>query len=194
VAISVNTNITFHFSIYTQFAFHHYCQMSVISQLNNGNEKVFKQVYDLLHRKVFRFFLKRNESHDTAKELTQKTFVKLWQSRHTLKEEFSIETQLFTIANSILVDHFRSVAHQNNIQTTIAENIPESENPVKTFEQVNYLNAAIATLPPVRKKVIELRLVHGFTNKEIAHHLSIQVKTVEDHITKALRHVRSIQL
>lgn len=168
--------------------------MSVISQLNNGNEKVFKQVYDLLHRKVFRFFLKRNDSHDTAKELTQKTFVKVWQSRHTLKEEFSVETQLFTIANSVLVDHFRGLAHQQHILPAIPENIPESENPVSSFEQTNYINAAIATLPPVRKKVIELRLVHGFTNKEIAHHLSIHVKTVEDHITKALRHVRSVQL
>jgi len=167
--------------------------MSVISQLNNGNEKVFKQVYDLLHRKVFRFFLKRNDSHDTAKELTQKTFVKLWQSKHTLKEEFTVETQLFTIANSVMVDHFRNLANQT-IHTVIPENIPESANPVSNFEQTNYINAAIATLPPVRKKVIELRLVHGFTNKEIAHHLSIHVKTVEDHITKALRHVRSVQL
>jgi RNA polymerase sigma-70 factor (ECF subfamily) len=169
--------------------------MSVISQLNDGNEKVFKEIYDLLHRKVFRFFLKRNDSHDTAKELTQKTFIKLWQYKHTLKEEFSLETQMFTIANSILVDHFRRETHQHNMQATLIVQMKDRDtimHPMQEFEQVNYLNAAIANLPPVRKKVIELRLVHGFTNKEIAHHLSIQVKTVEDHITKALRHVRSI--
>jgi RNA polymerase sigma-70 factor (ECF subfamily) len=171
--------------------------MSVISQLNDGNEKAFKQIYDLLHRKVFRFFLKRNDSHDTAKELTQKTFVKLWQYRHTLKEEFTIETQLFTIANSVLVDHYRRETHQNNMQANIAAQMRDNHtiaHPMQEFEQVNYLNAAIANLPPVRKKVIELRLAHGFTNKEIAHHLSIHVKTVEDHITKAIRHIRSIHL
>lgn len=48
------------------------------------------------------------------------------------------------------------------------------------YEQQDYLQAAIAHLPPVRQKVIQLKLIHGFTNKEIALHLSIGVKTVED--------------
>lgn len=170
--------------------------MSEIAQLKEGNEKVFKQVYDLLHRKVFRFFLKRNTTHDVAKELTQSTFVKLWQCRHTLKEELALESQLFIVANSTLVDHIRRATHLHNIQVSLLEQAATitPTQPAEAFEQENYLNAAIAHLPPVRKKVIVLRVIHGFSNKEIARHLSIGVKTVEDHITKALRHVKSIQL
>jgi RNA polymerase sigma factor (sigma-70 family) len=168
--------------------------MSEISKLKEGNEKVFKQVYDLLHSKVFRFFLKRNVTHDVAQELTQGTFVKLWQSRHTLKDELSVESQLFVVANSTLIDHIRRATHQHHIQASLMDQPALTTQSAQAFEQENYLNAAIANLPPVRKKVIVLRVIHGFTNKEIARHLSIGVKTVEDHITKALRHVKSIQL
>ncbi|WPV70402.1 hypothetical protein [Chitinophaga sp. LS1] len=55
----------------------------LILQLKDGNETVFKQVYDLTHKKVYRYFLKRNATHDTASDLTQQTFIRLWQYRQT---------------------------------------------------------------------------------------------------------------
>jgi RNA polymerase sigma-70 factor (ECF subfamily) len=60
------------------------------------------------------------------------------------------------------------------------------------FERADAVNAAIETLPPVRKRVIILKAFHGFSNKEIAQQMEISVKTVEDHVTKAFRHIREV--
>lgn len=153
------------------------------------------EVYDQLHKKVFHYFLKRIAEHDTAKELTQQVFIKLWQYRYRLSEQHTVDVQCFTIANSVLVDHLRRQAVERKYLQPEAEDSP---SPVcythNDFESANYLQAAAEQLPPVRRSIFMLKLLQGYTNKEIAERLSISVKTVEDHYSKAIRHIRSVSL
>jgi len=169
-----------------------------ISLIKDAHEKAFKQLYHLFHLKLFHYFLKRKQQPEIARELTQCTFIKIWQYRLSLTDTCSIDTQVFTIANSILVDHIRMQTRQHSLQETFlthTENLQQQEAvPQLTFEKNNYIHTYISQLPPVRKKVIELKLVQGYSNKEIAQHLSIAVKTVEDHVTKALRTIKSLHL
>jgi len=37
-----------------------------------------------------------------------------------------------------------------------------------------------------------LKAFHGCSNKEIASQMSISIKTVEDHVSKAFRHIRQV--
>jgi len=152
-------------------------------------EPAFAQIYDRYQKKVFRFFLKRIMNHETARELTQETFVKLWKSGG--------EAHLFTIASSILIDHLRRRAHERKRLSGLANKInadssPANSSPHRVFETADYLKVVVRDLPPARKKIILLKMGAGFTNKEIASQLSISEKTVEDHVTKALRHIRAI--
>ena len=171
--------------------------MNEVAAIKNSSETAFVNVYHQFHAKVFRFFLKRLKQHDTATELTQQTYIKLWQSRHTLSEYYSLETQLTTIAGSILVDHIRWQARENKLRTTLTNTFSLQSHltegfPGKDFENSEHLQAAIERLPPVRKKIMRLRIINGLSNKEIAGLLKISDKTVEDHITKAVKQVRSI--
>lgn len=171
--------------------------MNEVIAIKQGSEAAFASVYQEFHVKLFRFFLRRIREHELAKELTQQTYIKLWQSRHTLSEDHPIESQLTIMAGSILVDQLRRQISENKLRAALAKklSIPSLHTdvfPAGDFEQSDYLNAVIEQLPPVRKKIMRLRMVNGLSNKEIAGLLDISSKTVEDHITKALRHVRSI--
>ena len=162
--------------------------------LKEGDHDAFLEVYYLLHAKLFRFFLKKVILHDTAKELTQQCFIRLWQFRHTLSYDHPLEKQVFIIARSLLINHIKKEATQRKVKAThsltlVTQVQPEGET---SFERANEVNAAIETLPPVRKRVIILKAFHGFSNKEIAQQLEISVKTVEDHVTKAFRHIRQV--
>lgn len=166
--------------------------MNEVIAIKGGSEAAFARVYQQFHSKLFRFFLRRIDEHELAKELTQQTYIKLWQSRHTLSETHSIEAQLTTIAGSILVDQVRKQASENKLKAALAERLSAQTEATGDFEHSDYLNALIGQLPPVRQRIMRLRMVNGLSNKEIAGLLDISSKTVEDHITKALRHVRSI--
>ena len=170
--------------------------MNEVIAIKKGSQAVFALIYQRFHDKVFRFFLRRVREPEIARELTQQAYIKLWQSRKTLSEHHTVEVQLMTISGSILVDHLRKQASEYKLKAALAEKLSTDRPPAdaagRAFEHDDYLNAVIEQLPPVRKKIMRLRMFDGLSNKEIASQLDISAKTVEDHITKALRHVRSI--
>ena len=156
----------------------------------------FQAAYDEYHAKLFHYFLKRTRVAEVAKDLTQQSFIKLWQSRHTLSEAYTLDTQLFTIANSIFIDHLRKQAVERKYQHQLEEDLDEQSSffyhSYTDYESADYLDVVSENLPPIRKNVFMLKIAKGYSNKEIAEQLSVSIKTVEDHYSKALKHVRSL--
>ncbi|TDW96082.1 sigma-70 family RNA polymerase sigma factor [Dinghuibacter silviterrae] len=159
-----------------------------LAAIKNGSHEAFVEVYGLLHIKVFRFYAKRVRHDDPAKELTQQCFIRLWEYRHTLSEEHPLEKQVFIIARSVLINYLKKEAVRRKV-APVEEGI---SNEHAHFELSAHLHAALETLSPVRKKVVMLKSLHGFSNREVADRMNISVKTVEDHITKAFRHLRQV--
>lgn len=128
-----------------------------------------------------------------AGELVQLTLIRLWQFRHTLSDDHAFEVQLFNMATSSLIDYFRKESSQKRKLVAISNELPAeaTTQEADNFEYSNYLQNTMSSLSPVRKRVFILSRIHGYSYKEIARELSISVKTVEDHMVKALKHLRS---
>ncbi|MDP1843453.1 MAG: sigma-70 family RNA polymerase sigma factor [Sediminibacterium sp.] len=170
--------------------------LNCLSEIKNGNERAFTIAYKMFHEKVYYYLKKKTNSESAAIDLVQTTFIKLWNSKHTLKINHSLDKQIFIIARSCLIDYYRAKANDINKYIALQE-INEAEsnmfiNSDSTFENSDYFKIAVDTLPPSRKKVFLLSRVNGLTNKEIAATLTISISTVEDHIIKALRHIRTL--
>lgn len=185
--------------VFVQFAAHMGNRFSIdlttrLAAIREGDHTAFVEVYELMHARLFRFFLKRTFLPETAKELTQQCFIRLWQYRHTLSGDHALEKQIFIIARSLLINHIKKEATQRKLKVIAGKAFEEEAVPARDtfYERASDLNAAIETLPPVRKRVIILKTFHGCSNKEIAQQLQISVKTVEDHVTKAFRHIRQV--
>jgi len=168
-----------------------------IAEIKSGSEPSFTEVFNLYYAKVYHHFLKRTWSPATAREVAQLAFIKLWEFRHTLSEDLSLDTQLFHIAAGSFIDYLRRENTQRKITLSLAETAAFADGDTFTghdqsFESSDYLLSLTRTLSPVRKKVFILSRIHGHSYKEIADQLSISHKTVEDHMVKALRHIRSI--
>ncbi len=148
-------------------------------------------VYNDYHVKLYRYFLKKTGDGETAKELVQLAYIKLWRCRHTLSETLSVNQQLFVIARSTIVDHIRHKTAYKH-QAVSLDNAPELSYTDSDFEESDYINKAVHSLPPVRKKIFIMSRIRGFQYKEIAKELSISVNTVEDHMSKALLQIKSI--
>ncbi len=170
--------------------------MEVIEAIKRGDQRIFSEVFDTFHGKIFGFFMLRvNSDRDLAMELTQLTYIKLWQSRHTLSLLHPLEKQLFIIAKYALVDHLRREARTSKLmQKAFGSSGPgqqTTEPHYSLFEGQDYVMTRLRRLPPTRRKILQLKVLQGYSNKEIATLLSISVKTVEDHITKGLSELRT---
>lgn len=168
--------------------------MIQITYIKEGSEKAFTNLYVHYHVKLYNFFLKKTKSDDVASELVQITFIKLWRFRHTLSEKYNLDTQLFNIARTSLIDYVRQRSLLNKKFINLgSEKISDHKIlPDYSFELSDYFNQAIKTLPPVRKKVFILSRLQGFSYQEIANLLSISINTVEDHMSKAIRHIKTV--
>jgi RNA polymerase sigma factor (sigma-70 family) len=169
--------------------------VSIVNSIKTGSEKVFTEVFHQYHEKLYGYFLKKTGLPFISTELVQIAFIKLWDFKHTLQDDLSFDSQLFNIARTCFIDYLRRqsvrntrvVIYQQNLSNTAVEIQPHS-----ILESSDYINLVVQSLPPVRKKVFSLHRIQGFSYKEIASHLSISVKTVEDHMAKAIKHIRAL--
>ncbi|MFT3933949.1 MAG: sigma-70 family RNA polymerase sigma factor [Chitinophagaceae bacterium] len=163
-----------------------------VASIKQGDQAAFLDVYNSLHKKAFHFFLKKVSLQEDAKDLTQQTFIRLWQYRHTLSEEHTIDKQLFVIAHSILINHLKKEWQRNKVIKMAPAPATDFYEPQLHFELNDQLDAAIDSLPPVRKKILRLKAHHDYSNLEIAQQMNISVKTVEDHVTRGFRHIKQL--
>lgn len=163
-----------------------------IVKLQSGNEGCFEEVYYKYNKPLFAYFQKRIKSTTICEDLVQETFIRLWKYRAHLNLSLDLTIQLFRIAKTSLIDVAERKA-KIPISFVPHELLPEmaaEEDTLQlTQEKRERLQYLIASLPPVRKKILDLK-IDGYSNKEIASQLAITVKTVESNIYMAYRELR----
>ena len=58
------------------------------------------------------------------------------------------------------------------------------------FEVNGSLQTVLSTMPELRRKIFQLNRLQGYSYREVAEMLSISVKSVDNNLAKALRHLR----
>ena len=163
--------------------------------LKDGDESYFKEVFDHYHQKLYFFILYKTKSEYIAEEVVQMAFTKLWQCRQTLQEEYTISTQLFRIATTVLIDFLRKYNTKDAVTARldsldIERGTDSTNEQMRGAELQKRISEAVNDLPPVRKLVFEMSREQGMTYREIAETLSVSSKTVETHIYKALKQIK----
>ena len=168
----------------------------MIDAIKKGDASAFKELYDLYNKKVFSYFFKKTNSLEDAKDLLQTMFCKLWQYRKSLSSEYLPEQQLFYIARNVFIDYLRKENSYQKIKQSakLKTETEKSADDLFEFDLKAQLQKGLSGMSWHRKKIFELHKLEGYSYKEIAEILSIPVKSVDNNLTKALRHLRSIEL
>lgn len=165
-----------------------------LAALKKGDEFIFGEIFNEFHEKIYFYILSKTKSQYLAEEVTQLTFIKLWKYRGRLNESLPLGVQLFQIAKTTCIDLLRKEGNRKKIQvvkteTAFIDNVTEDCN---NRELQAKLNTAVQQMPPVRKLVFMLSRYEAKTYKEIAQLLSLSEKTVENHISLAVKQLRRI--
>ncbi|MBV8253567.1 MAG: sigma-70 family RNA polymerase sigma factor [Chitinophaga sp.] len=168
---------------------------NLLAAIRSGDHAALEQVYDEWSGRLYGYFYKKTGSQYLAEELVQIAFIKLWTSRHLLSDEWPLQVQLFRIMKTSLIDVIRKEIrdtaafqqYKSHITTTNAYT-PEPA----TDAQLQEIHKIMDTMPPVRRKVFHMSRNLGFSYKQIALHLAISPRTVENHIAQALKQLRQL--
>ena len=156
------------------------------------DEAAFEKLFYEYHQKLYFYFRKQTNSEFMAEELVQLTFIKLWKHLDRISEEVPISSQIFRIARTTLIDTLRKKAAEREAlqHAELPGEHAFTENAVYVHYLQEEIQAAVEKLPPVRKKVFQLSRFQGLSYQDIAQELSISTKTVEDHLSKATKHLK----
>ena len=168
-----------------------------ISALKEGDSSVFSDLFNEYHRKVYFYVLSKTHSSYIAEEATQITFIKLWDYRQRLEESEPVSKLIFHIAKATFIDLLRKEAVKERIlkqEKPVESDTASIFDTIEARELLIRIRKVVHNMPPMRRKVFELSRYEFKSHKEIADQLSLSVKTVENHMSLAINHLRNLLL
>ena len=127
-----------------------------------------------------------------AEEIVQDVFFKFWKKSANIVIHASEKAYLFGAVRNTCLNYLK---HQKTVQehlTFAKENQAKTEisHPLEVEELENRIQAAVQKLPEKCREIFLMSRTDSKTYKEIAAHLSLSIKTVENQMGKALRIMR----
>lgn len=160
--------------------------------LTNGDEDIFNEIYNRFWKPLYAYAYSLYNEEKICEDIVQEVFISLWEKSKTVQLT-NIEAYLFRAIKYKLSSHIRGLKFTSN-QLIIDQNIPQVESSEKHIEYKEFemnLLSEIDKLTPQCKKVFLLSRFQFLSNNEIAVKLNISVRTVETHISGAIRKLKS---
>jgi len=153
-------------------------------------ELVFKAHFKALHAYASTFVKDR----DTAEDMVQVTFVKLWEKSTDLKIHSSVTAYLYRSVYHECLNYLKhqkvKATHETHARHTQEQHTGDASEQVQLQELENHLSKALAALPEGCRTIFQMSRFESLKYQEIADKLGISVKTVENQMGKALKILR----
>jgi RNA polymerase sigma-70 factor (ECF subfamily) len=160
----------------------------LVRRAQDGDVNAFGELYDLHHRRIFRYIWGRVRDEQAAEDLTGEVFTRMVVSLPGYRiTGVPFQVWLYRIAHNLLVDHYRRGDQRVLVPLHHAEDLGmERSDPATIVERqltVERVTDALGWLDPSQQEVIVLRFLGGLSLKEVASTLGKTVAAV-----KSLQH------
>ncbi len=170
----------------------------LVARLRAGEGSAFDTIFAAWYAPLVRFATRLVGDGARAEDVVQDTMLALWRGRTTLDPHLSPQAWLFHATrnralNVVRHDAIASRAEPRlaiSLQLSADDHRADADRALADAELHAAIDAAVAALPPRCREVFVLSRMHGVRQTQIAVRLGISTKTVEAHMTQALRVLR----
>jgi len=151
----------------------------------------FKEIFDLYFSSIKSFIYYKVGDTAIAEDLAQDTFVKLWETRSSIKIS-TVKSYLYTIGGNLSINYLKrnQLKFKFKNQLEINNNLKNPEYLLEMKEYEEKLNRVLSEIPEGSREVFLMNRIDGLKYKEIAENLGLSVKAIEKRISKALEIIR----
>ncbi|MEL7588251.1 MAG: RNA polymerase sigma-70 factor [Prolixibacteraceae bacterium] len=173
----------------------------LFDRIRAGDEAAFKVIYNRYIQRLYYFIREYVPFNDIVENIIQETMMALWEKRSQLAADSNLGAWLFTVAKNNCLYKIRDSRYQQKrfqpakisdqelkLNMEAIEVLDTSQLIFSEIEKI--IEDTLEQLPPQCRTVFRLSRFEALKNKEIAEELGISEKTVEGHITKALKVLR----
>jgi RNA polymerase sigma-70 factor (family 1) len=166
----------------------------IVAKLNRGDSDAFSEIFSAYYKDLVLFAFSFTKEMESAEEIVQETFVKLWEDREKLDVKISLKSVLLKTVQNRCIDWYRHKKIMNNYCDYVQVNKLLFENDTDNYLLWSELNELIKTalsrMPEKYREAYEMNRNDGLKYQEIAESLSVSVRTVEVRISGALEFLR----
>ncbi len=164
----------------------------LVAMVSKNNHSAFDEVYSRYWEVLVKTAYNVTQDKEVCHDCVQEIFVSLWTKRGQ-SDIRDLSRYLFRAVRLKAFEYLRnenvSQKHLDRMNFVISSN--NIEQIMNHNDRKKALDLSLKRLPERCKEVFELSRFEYKSNAEIANQLNISLKTVEGHITKALKQLRA---
>ena len=172
----------------------------LVARAIRGREDGFNELVRRYQRPIAAYVYRMVGDYDSALDLTQEVFIKVYSSLERYRPEFKFSTWIYKIAHNASVDYLRrsssreqalhvEVDGEEREMTVMSRKLsPEQEYAVE--ERRAEIERVVRQLPAVYRELIILRHQHDLSYDEIAEVMTLPLGTVKNRLFRAREMMR----
>ena len=177
-----------------------------IERLRRGEAAAFDELVAERSGEIYGLLFRLTENSEEARDLTQETFLRAFQSIGRFRGEADLRTWIYRIAinqarnrwrwwrrrhkdSTVSLDATQGQSNQTVI-ATLAESSDNPEQQTLAHERELALRSALQKVGRAYRETVVLRDIEGFTYEEIATTLGINVGTVKSRLARGRQELK----
>lgn len=164
----------------------------LLQLMSAGDQHAFQNLYERYWQKIYDYTVHKVELQETAEEIVQDIFIDLWKRREQLIIE-RFDSYLYRAAKNRVIDALRAGMVRKHhesyfelIRVTDKQKL-DAEEELAYTELYSAIHEGLSLLPQKTSEIFRLNRLDQLSAREISTLLDVPVRTVEYHITHALR-------
>ena len=162
--------------------------------LRASDRTAYEQVFRAMHAPLLRYAASLHHNNETAQDIVHDVFVKLWDVRETLDTDRSLKAFLYRmVRNHAYNDHRNRISRNAKadwVRDTISDAFDRPDEGLDAHTLKHQLRSWMDELPPRQREALKLSRYEGLSHEEIATVMQVSPRTVNNHVVKAMKHLR----
>ncbi len=167
----------------------------LLDLVKQDDKKAFEEIYSRYRNLLTQSALKHLLSKQKAEDIVQEIFISFYNRRKEFELSVSLRAYLLQALKFKVMNEFRSQvvrdAYSKNMRYVYAYANSTTHHAYETKELAYNIHRSINLLPEKCKQAFLLSRSENLSYKDISGHLNISVSTVEKHISKALKFLKT---
>lgn len=164
-------------------------QDNLLQGIKLGNCETFRYIYDKFYISLCSHANVFVNDIDESEEIVQNIICKLWENRESFSVTENVVAYLYRSVKNAAINRIKHIQVIAKFKDYLMETIEleESDSNLEKSELYQLINDALETLPEKTRKIFQLHRFENLRYSEIAEKEEVSIKTVEYHISNAIK-------
>jgi RNA polymerase sigma-70 factor, ECF subfamily len=176
-------------------------EREILRGIQSGDQRAFSMLLRLYFHSLTLFAGSIINNPETAKDIVQEVFLKLWNNRGSFEIKSSLKSYLYKTVHNFCIDHLRKEL-RSKVKTVSYDDLSfrlevfeiKDSDPLFEFffseEMETALQKAIDQLPVQCRQIFTLNRFEQLSYAEISERLNISLSTVKTQMIRAMHKIK----